>query len=180
VCDAAVVDHEIYPDDELVKGASALGMTVRVNQILLDRYQRMREPGFYTRDEREWRDDTYTFMALQDSVWIRGRSLIQFVLNKGRPDVVMAQDYLPGWELTGPLRTPLEFFYVQSGQIVAHILRDPGTEAGLYTGMPGLVVQAFGNLLEDAPDGHVLHAALDEMYSHCIADDWYRPPRGRA
>jgi hypothetical protein len=150
-------------DEELAAISSSLPMIVRLTHRTVDAMEARPGSAFFDRPEQEWTDDMDSIRAWLDSTWIRGRHLIHFLLNWGGRDTVRADEYLPGWRLTDDeLRTALVGFAKQASKIVAHQLRQPDAQPGLWSGMPAIVLLGFEDLLSAAPEGHVLHEALDE------------------
>lgn len=101
-------------------------------------------------------------LAWMDSALLRGRYLMEFVLNRGG-DVVRASDYLPKWKVPDKkLRKRLEAHHRQVTKRVMHLRREPDVPEGLSSGMPLDVLDAFKLFCDDLPHGHPVRDVLGE------------------
>lgn len=148
----------------------SLPMVARLSRQLVAERFVWRDGYWWDRPESEITTDNESWFAWHDSMWLRGRILMRFVLNWSNGNEAYARQYLPSWKLPdGALRTALIGFEKQASEHIAHVIRKPTTERGLWLGMPRVVVDAYRQLVDKAPPTNALHEWLSEAVAEAEA-----------
>jgi len=99
--------------------------------------------------------------ALADLCWLRGRWLVEFLLDRTEP--VGASDYVAGWKIADrQLHPRLERHLEQTSDLVAHLLVAPAIDRRLAETMPADLVAGFRQFIADAP------GPVDELLSEAV------------
>jgi hypothetical protein len=131
-------EHREVDENPLVAISSALPL-VAYGCILL-----LRTPSKRPSNEMVARN------ALADLCWLRGRWLLQFLLD--RTGGVGASDYVEGWQLADrDLQQRMERYLAQTDDIVSHLLVAPAIDRRLAETMPDDLVAGFRQFVADAP-----------------------------
>ena len=106
-------------------------------------------------------NEMVTRNALADLCWVRGRWLLQFLLD--RTDGLGAADYVDGWELADDqLRQRMERDLDQTSDVVSHLLVAPAIDRRLAETMPDDLVVGFRQFMAEAPDDSPVREHLAE------------------